>query len=121
MLQAPQDTNESIFGDHAARPGADRSSGIVRMQCGAGRLCYRSHAQAAVEGPSLRIAFVVRVRHKGIAMIGETKRLLEARRAVLADRQKTIGEAEALLLTNAIQPLAECNRDRGCNALASQL
>jgi hypothetical protein len=38
---------------------------------------------------------------------------LEARRAVLADRQKTIGKPEALLLTNAIQPLAKCNRDRG--------
>jgi hypothetical protein len=43
-------------------------------------------------------------------MIGGTERLLEARRAVLPDRQKTIGEAEALLLTNAIQPLASCSR-----------
>ena len=34
-------------------------------------------------------------------MIGGTERLLEARRAVPADRQKSISEAEALLLTNA--------------------
>jgi hypothetical protein len=34
-------------------------------------------------------------------MIGETERLLEARRAVPADRQKSIGEAESLFLTNA--------------------
>ena len=54
-------------------------------------------------------------------MIGGTKRLLEAYRAVLADRQKTIGEGEALLLTNAIQPLTKRNCDLGCHALASQL
>ena len=54
-------------------------------------------------------------------MIGGTERLLEARSAVSADRQKSIGEAEALLLTNASQPLAKGNRDRGCKALASQL
>src|SRR5262249_37638896 len=56
-----------------------------------------------------------------VAMIGGTERLLEARRAVPADRQKSIGEAEALLLTNASQPLAKGNRDRGCHALAGQL
>jgi hypothetical protein len=54
-------------------------------------------------------------------MIGGTERLLEARRAVPADRQKSIGEAEALFLTNASQPLAQGNRDRGCHALTSQL
>jgi len=54
-------------------------------------------------------------------MIGGTERLLEMRRAVPADRQKSIGEAETLLLTNASQPLAKGNRDRGCHALASQL
>ena len=54
-------------------------------------------------------------------MIGGTERLLEARRAVPADRQKSVGEAEALFLTNASQPLAKGNRDRGCHALASQL
>jgi len=54
-------------------------------------------------------------------MIGGTVRLLEAGRAVPADRQQSIGEAEALLLTNASQPLAKGNRDRGCYALASQL
>ena len=54
-------------------------------------------------------------------MIGGTERLLEVRRAVLADRQKTIGKAEALLLTNAIQPLAKGNRDRSCHALAKGL
>jgi len=54
-------------------------------------------------------------------MIGGTKRLLKAYRAVLADRQKTIGEAEALLLPNAIQPLTKRNCDLGCHALASQL
>jgi hypothetical protein len=53
-------------------------------------------------------------------MIGGTKRLLKAYRAILADRQKTIGEAEALLLTNAIQPLAKGNRDHGCHAHVSQ-
>jgi len=47
-------------------------------------------------------------------MIGGTERLLEARRAVPADPQKSIGEAEALRLTNASQPLAKGNRDRGC-------
>jgi Tfp pilus assembly protein PilZ len=36
-------------------------------------------------------------------MISGTERLLEARRAVPANRQKSIGEAEALLLTNASQ------------------
>jgi hypothetical protein len=50
-------------------------------------------------------------------MIGGTERLLEARRAVPTDRQKSIGEAEALLLTNASQPLAKGNRDRRCHAL----
>jgi hypothetical protein len=45
-------------------------------------------------------------------MIGGTERLLEARSAVPADRQKSIGEAEPLLLTNASQPLAKGNRDR---------
>jgi hypothetical protein len=54
-------------------------------------------------------------------MIGGTERLLEARRAVPTDRQKSIGEAEALFLTNASQSLAKGNRDRGCHALASQL
>ena len=54
-------------------------------------------------------------------MIGGTERLLEMRRAVPADRQKSIGKAEALLLTNASQPLAKGNRDRGCHALAGQL
>ena len=54
-------------------------------------------------------------------MIGGTEWLLEARRTVLADRQKTTSKAEALLLTNATQPLAKCDRDRGCHALASQL
>ena len=63
-------------------------------------------------------------------MIGGTERLLEARRAVPADearravpadRQKSVGEAEALFLTNASQPLAKGDRDRGCHALASQL
>jgi hypothetical protein len=44
-------------------------------------------------------------------MIGGTERLLEARCAVPANRQKSIGEAEALLLTNASQPLAKGNRD----------
>jgi hypothetical protein len=44
-----------------------------------------------------------------------------ARRAVPANRQKSIGEAEALFLTNASQPLAKGNRDRACHALASQL
>src|SRR5262249_17054571 len=58
---------------------------------------------------------------KNLAMIGGTKRLLEAYRAIPADGQKTIGEAEALLLTNASQPLAKGNRDRGCHALAGQL
>ena len=50
-------------------------------------------------------------------MIGGTERLLEMRSAVPADRQKSIGEAEALLLTNASQPLAKGNRDRGSLAL----
>ena len=54
-------------------------------------------------------------------MIGGTEWLLEARRAVPADRQKSIGEAEALFLTNASQSLAKGNRDRGCHALAGQL
>jgi hypothetical protein len=54
-------------------------------------------------------------------MIGGAERLLEARRAVPADRQKSVGEAEALFLTNARQPLAKGDRDRGCHALASQL
>ena len=54
-------------------------------------------------------------------MIGGTVRLLEARRAVPADRQKSVGEAEALFLTKTSQPLAKGNRDRGCHALASQL
>ena len=58
---------------------------------------------------------------KNLPVISGTKRLLKAYRAVLADRQKTIGEAEALLLTNAIQPLTKRNCDRGCHALASQL
>ena len=40
-------------------------------------------------------------------MIGGTERLLESRRAVPADRQKAIGEAEALFLTNASQPLTK--------------
>ena len=44
-------------------------------------------------------------------MIGGTERLFEARRAVPADRQKSIGKARALLLTNARQPLATGNRD----------
>ena len=44
-----------------------------------------------------------------------------ARRAVPADRQKSIGEAEALFLTNASPPLAKGDRDRGFHALASQL
>jgi hypothetical protein len=39
-------------------------------------------------------------------MIGGTERVVEARRAVHADRQKSIGEAEALFLANARQPLA---------------
>jgi hypothetical protein len=46
-------------------------------------------------------------------MIGGTKRLLEASRVFPADRQKTSGKAEALLLTKASQPLAKRNRDRG--------
>ena len=46
-------------------------------------------------------------------MIGGTERLLKARGAVPADPEKSIGEAEALLLTNASQPLAKGNRDRG--------
>ena len=54
-------------------------------------------------------------------MIGGTERLLEARRAAPTDRQKSIRKAEALFLTNASQPLAKGNRDRGCHALASQL
>jgi hypothetical protein len=54
-------------------------------------------------------------------MTGGTERLLEARSAVPADSQKSIGEAEALFLTNASQPLAKGDRDRGCHALASQL
>src|SRR5215813_5254118 len=58
---------------------------------------------------------------KEVAMIGGTERLLGARLAVPADRQKENGEAEALFLTNASQPLAKGNRDRGCHALASQL
>jgi hypothetical protein len=40
-------------------------------------------------------------------MIGGTERLLEAGRAVPTDRQKSIGKAEALFLTNASQPLAK--------------
>ena len=40
-------------------------------------------------------------------MIGGTERLLEARRAVPTDHQKSICEAEALFLTNASQPLAK--------------
>jgi len=39
-------------------------------------------------------------------MIGGTDWPLEARPAAPADRQKSIGEAEALFLTNASQPLA---------------
>jgi len=54
-------------------------------------------------------------------MIGGAERLLEARRAFPADLQKSIGEAEALFLTNANQPLAKGDRDRGCHAFASQL
>ena len=54
-------------------------------------------------------------------MIDGMGRFLEARRAVPADRQKSIGEAEALFLTDARQPLAKRNRDRGCHALAGQL
>ena len=51
-------------------------------------------------------------------MIGGTERLLKSRRAVPADRQKAIGEAEALFLTNASQPLTKRNRHGGCHALA---
>jgi len=47
-------------------------------------------------------------------MIGGTERFLEARSAVPADRQKSIGEAEALFVTNARQPFAKGNRDHGC-------
>jgi hypothetical protein len=54
-------------------------------------------------------------------MIGGTERLLETRSAVSADRQKSIGEAEALLLANASQPLAKGSSDGGCYALAGQL
>jgi hypothetical protein len=43
-------------------------------------------------------------------VIGGTERLLEARRAVPANRQKSIGEAEALFLTNASQSLAKGDR-----------
>jgi len=39
-------------------------------------------------------------------MIRGTERLFESRCAVPADRQKSIGEAEALFLTNARQPLS---------------
>ena len=54
-------------------------------------------------------------------MIGGAQRLLEARSAVPADSQKSIRKAEALFLTNASQPLAKGNRDRGCHAPAGQL
>ena len=58
---------------------------------------------------------------KEVSVIGGTGRLLEARRAVPADRQKSIGEAEALFLTNAGQPLTKRNRHGGCHALPGQL
>jgi hypothetical protein len=53
-------------------------------------------------------------------MIGGTERLLQARSAVPANRQKSIGEAQALFLTDASQPLTKGNCDRGCHALAGQ-
>jgi hypothetical protein len=43
-------------------------------------------------------------------MICKSQRLLQPPHAVPADCQETISNAEALCLTNAIQPLAECNR-----------
>ena len=53
-------------------------------------------------------------------MIGGTERLLESRRAVPANRQKAIGEAEALFLTNASQPLTKCDCNGCCHALPGQ-
>ena len=59
---------------------------------------------------SADVSTIIEVVIKEVAMIGGTERLLEARRAGPADRQKSIGEAEALPLTNARQPLAKGNR-----------
>ena len=54
-------------------------------------------------------------------MIGGAERLLEVRRTVLADLQKTIGKAEALFLADALEPLTKGNRDGGRHAIPSQL
>ena len=53
-------------------------------------------------------------------MIGRSERLPEVRRAVPADRQKTIGEAETLLTTDAIEPLTNGNCDGGRHAFPGQ-
>ena len=42
-------------------------------------------------------------------MIGGSERLLEVRRTVLADLQKTIGKAKALFTADALQPLTKGN------------
>ena len=54
-------------------------------------------------------------------MIGGSERLLEVRRTVLADLQKTIGKAKALFTADALQPLTKGNRDGGRHAISSQL
>ncbi len=54
-------------------------------------------------------------------MIGGSERLLEVRRTVLADLQKTISKAKALFTADALQPLTKGNRDGGRHAVSSQL
>ena len=54
-------------------------------------------------------------------MIGGSERLLEVRRTVLANLQKTIGKAKALFTADALQPLTKGNRDGGRHAISSQL
>ena len=53
-------------------------------------------------------------------MIGGSERLLEVRRTVLADLQKTIGKAKALFTADALQPLTKGNRDGGRHAIPGQ-
>lgn len=54
-------------------------------------------------------------------MIGRPEWFLEMRRAILANRQKTIGKAEPPLATYAIEPFTNGNRDGGRHAFSRQL
>jgi hypothetical protein len=53
-----------------------------------------------------------------VSMVGGSKRLLEVRCTVLANFQKTIGEARAVLAANTFQPLTKRNCHGGCHSLA---